>query len=370
MIAYYGRSKKEVLHGYTEPCVNDAMDIAMTLIRDRYRGPNSPIILEKEIYFSAMSTIQSRTEEFFAQYDSENEELRLSSPVDSDQPIKQDAGPKAERQEQVPQVSTGCRYFPRKHHITGKRIGWIKSRIIWQHEAHLEKERARIYATAPQALLKGRTKEEIKVHVYSVLNDLYLAAKIAAVESEPFAWDLNQCYTWVNEKIYLRQGQWMSLISRHLDYLVEKLKAETQIEEEKEKFLQKFNSEWEDALKRFTGNEAYEWVRYHSETAEEGMGKYIKLAQEEVDKLLESARVHFEYVKLSHEEDEAACQWEFELNALFEKLKVRAQNFLAEQEDMVQKKMNKEIERVVKETRMQLFRSLRDEGDFGALSEQ
>lgn len=331
-----------MLHGYTEPSVNDAMDIAMRMIIEDCRRPNSPVINERDRYFDAMKTIQSRTEEFFSQYENGNEELRLSGLADSDSTIKSKAAPKAAQQDQLPQTQhhqpTECKYFPRKHHITGKRIGWTKSRIVWQYEKYLSEEHVRIFATAPQALLKGRTKQDIEVHVWSVLYNLYTAATRATIESEPPTLNLVPCYRWINEKIYLRQARWMSLISHHLDYLVGKLKAETQIEEEKGKFLQKFNSDWEEELKSFTHLEAYDWVRTHKPTADDGAEAYIKFAQDEVAKLLESAKSHLTYVKSCHEEDEASCQWEFELDALYSELQRRAKVFMAEVKKRLRKK--------------------------------
>ncbi|TID27349.1 hypothetical protein E2P81_ATG00109 [Venturia nashicola] len=357
MIAQQGQSRKVILHGYLESSVNEAMDITMHAIKGRYQGPNSPIIVEREIYFDAMSTIQNRTEEFFAQYEKGNEELRLSKVPESNDDVEATPTTTAQ-QDQTPPAPVECKYFPRNHHITGSRIEWTRSSILWQHESHLDMERTRIDATAPQALFCGRTKEEIKMHVTSVLGDIYTAATRAAFESDSFAWDLIACHNWVNEKIYLRQGQWMALVSHHLDYLVMKLRAETLIEEEREKFLRKTNNDWVEALKSFTWLEACDCVRNHNLPAEDGARGHIEWAQEEVDKLLESARTHIEYIKSIHKKDEAFPLWESELNDLFSELEVRAGNFVAEQEAMVQEATDREIQRRLQETRMHLFRSL------------
>ncbi|QDS67672.1 hypothetical protein FKW77_005068 [Venturia effusa] len=324
-----GRSRKEILQHYSEPLVNDSMERAMHAIQENRRGPNFLSSAEAQTYFDAMEKIQSRTEEFLSQYEHGDEQLRLSGLVEDDSNSETKTAAKAVEQDQVvnshPDQRTECRYFPRKHHITGEKIGWTEKKIYLQHKKHISAEYARILAKAPQLLCKGRTKEEILIYVTAVFQDLSTAAKIAAALSELFSASVFLYYKQIHDGILSLQSKYLALASDHLASL--------------------YDSERESIVKEMSEIKTYEWDYIFCKITEEGFMNYLRKAQEEINKLLESTGAHIEIIKMSHQEDEAYCAWEVELIALFSERKARTGKFMLKQEDMALEEMKMKLEK-------------------------
>ncbi|KAE9971656.1 hypothetical protein EG328_005477 [Venturia inaequalis] len=372
MIARHGLSRKEVQNAYAERAINAAMETAMRLINGCSPEPGTSIVVEMKIRFNAMKAVQNRSEQFLAQYNKGDKMLRQSRYFNDEAAGKTESASDtcSKPQEQIPQAPMDCKYFPRRHRITGDMMMLTKSGIIRQQEVLLERERHTILAAAPLALLEGYTKEEIMAHISSVLNTLCIAAINAATNSHVVFLPPFECYNWLLENIHYRQDHWKAMISDDIDFLIEKSKPASRIEEDVAILLQQYNDAWSAVVTTFTQTEARKWIRNPNLTPETGADKHFDWVNHKVALLLQTAGVHFDFVMLAHEGQEAYPLWQSRLDGLFVELEARSEAFITEQADMIKKEVIRENEREIQESRMHLFRSLKGARDFGALASQ